>query len=173
MRALIFLFFLSSVVYANCRSFEAAEQLLDSRRFLENSRNHIARNEERRRQRLPPESEQTLQLGDMNQARNYALRFPAIRELGFPEVSQSTWTPHIKRAVGGSPAGGMRDGWKINHNGRYAVIRLDYDPTKGMHYNIELEDARGLTHKLAVEFNCNNRPCTQADYLRAMQTLNR
>ena len=82
-------------------------------------------------------------------------------------------TTHTKLAVGKSPAQGLRDGWKVNHNGRYAVVRLDYDPQKGMHYNIEIQDDKKRTHKLAVGFNCNNQPCTEADYLRTMQALNR
>ncbi len=131
------------------------------------------RNEERRRLGQDPEPEEAFKIGDIQQARNYAFNFPAIRDLGFPPPTANTWTPHVKRALGGSRAAGMRDGWKISHNGRYAVIRLDFDPQKGMHYNIELEDAQRRTHKLAVEFECGNRPCNERDYLRAMQTLNR
>lgn len=130
------------------------------------------RNQERRQRRLPPESEESLHHNDINQARNFAINFPAIRDLGFPEFNPRTWTPHIKIAVGNSRAAGLRDGWKINHNGKYAVIRLDYDPQKGMHYNIELEESPGVTHKLTVEFDCNNRPCTENNYLRAVRSLN-
>ncbi len=173
MRALIIYFLFTSYAFAICRGFQRAEELLDTRRFLSASNEHLLRNEERRRHRLPPESEEILQLNDINQARSFAHNFPAIRDLGFPPLSANTWTPHIKRAVGGSRAGGLKDGWKINHNGRYAVIRLDFDPQKGMHYNIELEDSARRTHKLAIEFNCNNRPCTEADYMRTMATLNR
>ncbi len=173
MRALIFILFISSFAHATCRSFQRAEELLNTERFVAASNSHILRNEERRRQRLPPEAEERLQLGDINQARSFAHNFPAIHDLGFPPLAANTWRPHIKRNVGGTSAGGLRDGWMINHNGRYAVVRLDFDPKKGMHYNIEIEDAQRRTHKLAVEFNCNNRPCTEADYLRTMQTINR
>lgn len=172
MRALI-LFLLPLSLWANCRNLAEAEALLNTRNFLQRSNEHIQRNAERRRQRLPPEAEERLQVSTIEQARNYALRFPAIRDLGFPPISANTWTPHIKRNVGGSAAGGLRDGWRISQNGRAAVVRLDWDPQKGMHYNIELEDAQRRTHKLSVEFNCNNRPCTERDYLNEMRRLNR
>jgi hypothetical protein len=173
MRALILFFSFITVAFADCRNFQRAEELLDTKKFVSASNDHIARNAERTGKGLPPEAELRLQVGDINQARSYTMNFPAIRDLGFPPLNANTWRPHVKRSVGGSQAGGMRDGWMINHNGQYGIVRLDYDPHKGMHYNIELEDARGKTHKLSVEFNCGNRPCTEADYLRTMHTLNR
>ncbi len=173
MRYLIPFILFSQYAYSDCRSFQRAEELLDTRRFVSASGDHIARNAGRRARGLPPESELRLQVGDISQARSYSMNFPAIRDLGFPPLNANTWRPHTKRAVGGSRAGGMRDGWEINHNGQFGRVRLDYDQNKGMHYNIELEDARGKTHKLSVEFKCNNRPCTEADYLKTMQALNR
>jgi hypothetical protein len=173
MRYLILFLLLTNIAHSNCRSFQRAEELLDTRRFVSASGDHITRNAERARRGLPPEGEMRLQLGDISQARNYSMNFPAIRDLGFPPLNANTWRPHTKRAVGGSRAGGLRDGWEINHNGQFGRVRLDYDHGKGMHYNIELEDARGKTHKLSVEFKCNNRPCTEADYLRYMQAMNR
>jgi hypothetical protein len=146
--------------------------MLDSKSFIEVSKDHLHRNRERRLLGLPPEAEPSLSLADINQARSFTMNFPAIRDLGFPPISAAEWSPHLKRAVGGSKAGGLRDGWKINHHGRYAVVRLDFDPVKGMHYNIELQDQMKRTHKLSVQFNCNNRPCTESDYLKTMRDLN-
>lgn len=173
MRALIFFFLTISFAQATCRSFQRAEELLDTRKFLESSGDRMIRNEQLRRRGLPTEPEEMLPLGDINQARNYVQNFPAFRDLGFPPLSAETWRPHIKRNVGGTAAAGLRDGWRISMNGRAAVVRLDFDPRKGMHYNVEVEDALHRTHKLAVSFPCNGRPCTQADYERIMRSLNR
>lgn len=173
MRSLILFFLSISVAHSNCRNLQRAEELLDTRRFVSASSDHITRNADRARRGLPPEPELSFQVADISQARNYSMNFPAIRDLGFPPLNANTWRPHTKRAVGGSRAGGMRDGWQITHNGQFGRVRLDYDQAKGMHYNIELEDSRGRTHKLAIEFKCNNRPCSEADYLQAMRALNR
>lgn len=58
-------------------------------------------------------------------------------------------------------------GYKRIINGREAHIRVDWDPTKGAHYNIEIPglDANGreITYKLAVGFRCGGRACTEAE----------
>lgn len=168
---IIFFFIYSSLIHARCGDFARAEELLNTKKFVSSSNERRVMNEERRRLNRPTVPEEEIVMGDRNMARNYAMKFPAFRDLGFPEPGTPGWQPHIKRAVGGSKAGGLRDGLKINHHGRYAEIRLDWDPHKGMHYNIVIEDQSGVTHKLAVKFDCNNSPCSEAQYLRAVNDL--
>ena len=167
MRALILLIITINHAWAlNCKGFKDAEMLLNTKKFLQISKEHLIRNEERKKMHLPPEHEYTLKLHDINQAKSFAMNFPAIRELGFPGVSKYDWRPHTKRLGTGA---GLKDGWEIHHHGRYARVRIDWDDKIGMHYNIEIEDQQRNLHKLAVAFECQKGPCTKEDFNRLIQ----
>lgn len=107
---------------------------------------------------------------DVNQARKMAYLFPALKDMGFPSVGGKGWEP-FKVTMDKSSLKGMQSGWQMkNANGDIARVRLDFDPNKGGHYNIEVfkKGPQGKEpYKLSIEFNCNGKPCT-GDQIKKM-----
>ncbi|GEM_PF-1608525 len=101
-------------------------------------------------------------VGDVNQARKMAYNFPALKDLGFPPIGKN-WEPFVVK-MEKSSLKDMRSGWKYkNAEGEIAIVRLDYDPVKGAHYNIDVmkKTPKGKeSFKLSIEFDCNGKPCT-------------
>jgi hypothetical protein len=119
-------------------------------------------------------TELSVSVGDVNQARKMAYKFPALQDLGFPPINKN-WDPFIVK-MDKSSLKGMRSGWQYkNANGDIAVIRLDYDPVKGGHYNIDVmkKTPKGKeSYKLAIEFDCGGKPCTSAEVVKLAKGMN-
>lgn len=162
MRALI-LFLLSFQVWGkNCQQYDNVADYLNTQKFIKVSRDH------RSLKREPH-----LNLGDINQAKTLAYRFPAFNDLGFGLPGSSGWTSYIGRHPK-SVLNGKRIGWEVRNSNGHARVRLDWDPEKGAHYNIEITDKRhgtNETHKLAVSFLCGNTKCTEQQVLRMAQRM--
>jgi hypothetical protein len=160
MPALIMLFFFAGTAEARlCRGLERAMEFLNTNRFLQRSR-EVGR-------------ELMLPLADISQARSFAFRFPAFRELGFGSPNANTWRRYQGR-LAASDLHGHNVGWEISNGQGHARVRLDWDEHKGGHYNIEirrLHNGRNETHRLAVQFQCNNHPCSRQDINRLAQSM--
>ncbi|MBA2403727.1 MAG: hypothetical protein H0V66_03065 [Bdellovibrionales bacterium] len=137
---------------------------MNGKSFMEASKTH----------KLTHKTELSVNVGDVNQARKMAYKFPALEDLGFPPVNKN-WDPFIVK-MDKSSLKGMRSGWQYkNANGDIAIIRLDYDPIKGGHYNIDVmkKTPKGKeSYKLAIEFDCNGRPCTSEQVVKLAKGMN-
>lgn len=111
---------------------------------------------------------------DVNQARKMAYKFPPLEDMGFPPVGKN-WEPFIV-TMDKSSLKGLRSGYKYkNANGDIAVIRLDYDPVKGGHYNIDVmkRTSKGKeSYKLSIEFDCNGKKCTSDEIKKMAKNFN-
>ena len=147
----------------NCKQYERAAALLDTRNFLRESQLQRAKG-----------AEAILQLSDVNQARSLAYRFPAFEDLGFGKPGGQGWTRYEGR-LAKSKLNEKKIGWEIRNEHGHARVRLDWDPDKGAHYNIEISsldaDGRRETNKLAVEFLCQGRKCTQDQVVRMVDQM--
>jgi hypothetical protein len=169
MKKIIFLFlFVPSLSFA--LSCEKAEKLgeymsMNGKGFIEKYKAHKIKIQEEKKKfpnKKIKDSELTLELDDVNQARKAAYNLPALQDLGFPPVGKN-WEPFVVK-MESSSLKDLRSGWQYrNANGDVARVRLDFDPEKGGHYNIEVfkKGSNGKEPaKLAVTFNCNGKPCT-------------
>lgn len=160
MRAVIIIFTILLALPAwsrSCRQFDNVAEYLNTQKFIRASRDHRALRRE-------PQ----LNLGDINQAKTLSYRFPAFKDLGFGVPGGQGWSPYIGRHPR-SVLNGKRIGWETRNQNGHARVRLDWDPEKGAHYNIEILDktnGRNETHKLAVSFLCGERKCTEQQVLR-------
>lgn len=159
MHALIILLLFSHVLYAkSCREYEKVAEYLNTQKFIKASRDHKAL-----------KREPNLNVGDVNQARVLAYRFPAFEELGFGAPGSKGWEVYKGRLE----KSGLYDkkiGWKIKNDKGFARLRLDWDPDKGAHYNIEITQ-KNETHKLAISFLCGNQKCTEAQVLKMAERM--
>jgi hypothetical protein len=139
-----------------CLDYENAARYMNTRSFLRESREH------RRLHGREPD----LPLGDINQARAYSMRFPAFDELGFGQPGTTGWKRYACR-MPKSVLNGKNCGFEISNERGHARVRLDYDPVKGAHYNIEItprvNGASEQSAKLAVLFPCNGRKCSELE----------
>jgi hypothetical protein len=163
MRSLILLCLVSSSVLAKpCREYEHVAEYLNTKKFIKASRDaRITKHEAH------------VDLGDINQARALAFRFPAFEDLGFGKPGSSGWTTYEGRHPH-SALNGKKIGWEIKNNKGHARVRLDWDPEKGAHYNIEItEKANGKheTHKLAVSFLCGDKKCTEQQVIKMVSKI--
>lgn len=126
---------------------------MDGKKFMEAYRNHKAAGNK---------DELRVAIGDVSQARKMAYTFPPLKDLGFPPIGKN-WEPFVV-SMEKSSLYGMKSGRKFtNVNGDIATIRVDYDPVKGGHYNIEVmkRTHKGKeSFKLSIEFDCAGKPCT-------------
>jgi len=114
-----------------------------------------------------------IDLHDINQAKTVAYRFPAFEELGFGKPGGQGWKPYSGR-LEKSALYGKKIGWEVKNDNGYARLRLDWDPEKGAHYNIEITEkkfGKSETHKLAVSFKCGERPCTQDQVVKMAERM--
>lgn len=153
-----------SAAWSRCGDFSEAAQYLNTQRFVQASR----------QSRSSGAGELTVNLRDVSQAKSLAFRFPAFENLGFG-LPGRLWRPYNSR-LERSSLFGKRVGWEINNDNGHARIRLDWDPQKGAHYNIEITQrsvagGRSETHKMAVGFQCQNRPCTERQVLRMVERM--
>lgn len=166
MRALVMLFLIPCLAYPltrRCPDYQRASELMSTRTFREQSRALQASTGQR---------EIRLSFNDVNQAREYAYNFPALREWGFIGDQRTLASPYISRLESSSlhqrPVGRTFR----KENGDVAVVRLDWDPDKGAHYNINItrHTPQGReNYRLAISFDCGPAPCTEAQTLRMIQ----
>lgn len=116
--------------------------------------------------------ELTASVADASQARALAMRFSAFKDMGFG-LPGKTWKPYVGR-LEKSGLYGKRVGWETSNAKGFARVRLDWDPVKGAHYNIEItEKVEGVskTHKLAISFECQQRVCTEQEVLKMAEGI--
>lgn len=160
MPALILALFFSTVAEARlCRGLEQAAEFLNTNSFLARSRREAR--------------EMDVSLADINQARSFAFRFPAFRDLGFGLPNAQDWRRYRGR-LENSQLHGRDIGWEISNDSGHARVRLDWDPQRGGHYNIEISrmhNGRRENHRLAVNFQCNNHPCSSQEVTRMAENM--
>jgi hypothetical protein len=159
--AAIYLF--SSVSFARtCKQYDKVAEYLNTQKFVKASRDHRAL-----------KREPTLNLGDINQARSLSYKFPAFEDLGFSKPGGPGWESYVGRHPR-SGLNGKNIGWEIRNEKGHARIRLDWDPEKGAHYNIEIMErnfGKTETHKLAVSFLCGNVKCSESQLLKMAERM--
>jgi hypothetical protein len=146
----------------SCREYEKVADYLNTKKFVKASREYRIL-----------KKEPLLNLGDINQARAISYRFPAFEDFGFGRPGGPGWTVYKGRHPK-SVLNGKDIGWEIKNSNGHARVRLDWDPDKGAHYNIEItKKALGKTenHKLAVSFLCGNAKCTEQQLLKIADRL--
>lgn len=161
MRALILLF-ISLPAFGKCLDYDKLADYLNTKKFVKVSRDMRAL-----------KREPTIDLHDINQAKTVAYRFPAFEELGFGKPGGEGWKPYSGR-LEKSALYGKKIGWEVKNDNGYARLRLDWDPQKGAHYNIEITEKKGgrsETHKLAVSFKCGTNPCTQDQVVKMAERM--
>jgi hypothetical protein len=165
MRALIlFITLLSttSLFALPCKQYDKVAEYLNTKKFIAASREHRAL-----------KKEPQLNLGDSNQARSVAYRLPAFEELGFGKPGSAGWSSY-KGRMEKSSLNGKKIGWEVKNDKGHARVRLDWDPEKGGHYNIEITQSvngKKETHKLAVGFLCGNVKCSEAQIIKMAEKL--
>jgi hypothetical protein len=159
MRALILLALITTSIYGkSCKEYEKVSEYLNTQKFIKASRETRALKKEPK-----------LNLGDINQARMLAYRFPAFEELGFGKPGSRGWTKYTGN-LEKSLLFGKQTGWEIKNDKGHARVRLDWHPEQGAHYNIEITEKKNgskETHKLAINFQCADKKCTE-DQVRKM-----
>lgn len=161
MRALILLL-ISFPVFGRCLDYDKLADYLNTKKFVKVSR-----------EMRDLKKEALIDLHDINQAKTVAYRFPAFEELGFGKPGGEGWKPYSGR-LEKSALYGKKIGWEVKNDKGYARLRLDWDPQKGAHYNIEITEkkmGKSETHKLAVSFQCDNKPCTQAQVVKMAERM--
>lgn len=161
MRAIILLF-IALPAFGKCLDYDKLADYLNTKKFVKVSRDMRAL-----------KREPTIDLHDINQAKTVAYRFPAFEELGFGKPGGEGWKPYSGR-LEKSALYGKKIGWEVKNDNGYARLRLDWDPQKGAHYNIEITEKKGgrsETHKLAVSFKCGNNPCTQDQVVKMAERM--
>lgn len=161
MRAIILLV-ISLPAFGKCLDYDKLADYLNTKKFVKVSRDMRAL-----------KREPTIDLHDINQAKTVAYRFPAFEELGFGKPGGEGWKPYSGR-LEKSALYGKKIGWEVKNDNGYARLRLDWDPQKGAHYNIEITEKKGgrsETHKLAVSFKCGNNPCTQDQVVKMAERM--
>jgi PHD/YefM family antitoxin component YafN of YafNO toxin-antitoxin module len=126
-----------------------ADRYRDSRTFLTETKN----------------GEVTVYRDSPEETRRFVYDLPVYQNLGLG-TPPNGWQ-RIEGSLENTAFFRRPTGYRRMINGREARIRVDWDPTKGAHYNIELPgvdaNGRAVTHKLAVGFRCGGRPCTEAE----------
>lgn len=117
----------------------------------------------------------------IEQARFYALNHPAFKifEFGFiggvEKAGEASWNKFTVTMEKSSFYGKVAGWEKKLPDGRFARYRLDWDPEIGGHINLEFiffnENQQLRKVKLAVGFNCAEKPCTDLDVMSIIQKL--
>lgn len=141
-----------------------AERFKNPQTFIQETRERYLGNK-----RLPKEQQKgeiAIYRDDPKEALDFVYKLPGVDALKFGTPGGSGWQRFNggleQSALYGRPVGYFR-----TINGRRAEVRVDWDATKGGHFNIDIPgvDVNGnpIQHKLAVGFRCSGRPCTEAE----------
>jgi hypothetical protein len=107
-----------------------------------------------------------VRLESFEQARNIAMNLPALKQMGLDVNDVSRRRPFIANHETAISTNGKPVGYEVKlDDGSWGRVRLDWDKEKGSHFNIEVTKD-GKRHKAAVLFNCNGRPCSEAEVSR-------
>jgi hypothetical protein len=141
----------------DCKKFDRIKDYISPRRWFKKSQEFKA----------AKRGDPFVEFPNVETARNFVFKFPPLDRLGFGSVSRLRWKKVFGR-VESSKLNGKPIGWEIKlEDGTWARVRLDYSPTDGAHYNIEVRVHSGPgkksleTHNLSVRF-----PGNEADVLR-------
>ncbi|HAR41283.1 MAG TPA: hypothetical protein DCS07_01415 [Bdellovibrionales bacterium] len=112
------------------------------------------------------------QLDTFDQARNLAFNFPPGESLGISFRDYSR-LDRFQVTMDSSSLKGKYVGWKQKlPDGSVGVVRLDWEPGRGAHFNLEYEKIPNKANpsvrenfKAAIHFKCQGRPCTEAEIL--------
>jgi hypothetical protein len=169
-----------------CKDYDNVAKYLDSKQFVRASRDRmdlieLARHERERARKkgiaVDPKyrdidinkKELDLAVGDVNQAKVLAYRFPAFEDLGFGKPGNAGWT-RIEGKLERSGLHGKKVGWRIENEKGIAEVRIDWDPKIGAHYNLEMSEGK-TRHKLAIAFECGGKPCTEAQVIKMAERM--
>jgi hypothetical protein len=165
MKIAFVLFIIHSSLWAlNCKNIkEVGEYLnMNSKDFKKNYQKHHALHK----------SEPVLKVGDFNQALSVAYKLQILKDFGLDSLRRTPFIVKMQK----SSLFGKRSGWiYTNEIGDLLTVRFDYDPVKGAHLNIIHTDKNSTskeTSKLAIEFDCNGRPCTEREVLKMAEQFN-
>lgn len=181
---LIFAFYSIDASAIKCNTYEKLADYLNTKKFIQANKDYTLKKQDyalklkdpkiKNKSSLVKPTEPLLQLSDINEARSIAYNFPAIKELGFGSPGGRGWTSYVGR-LESSSSYGKKVGWSIKNDKGHARVRLDWDKEKGAHYNIEITqkvNGKSETHKLAVSFLCEKKPCTEKQYLKFAEKMN-
>lgn len=121
-------------------------------------------------------SEPVAKVNTIEEARNFVYKNPMTKELGFGDISGGNGWEKFTVNMERSTLYGKRTGWeKKLANNDYMKIRLDYDPAKGAHYNVDMRitgaNGKRETVKYAVAFDCAGKPCTEKEVLKMAELI--
>jgi hypothetical protein len=153
------------------QSSPAVRRLIRRDSFLIESRLHLERME-----RLPAAArfDLPIEVANFEEARNLSYFFPVLEEFGFGFPNAQTWTRTVCR-LSKSRVLNRNVGWEITRaDGTFARVRLDYDPVRGAHYNIEMTVRNGAgrteNHNVAVLFKCAGQMCTEDQFAQMVMS---
>jgi hypothetical protein len=151
--------------------FKRIQERLKKRENDKGPHNRAERERLENERKLAESRELTLDVGDIGQAKTLAMRFPAFEDLGYGLPGGKGWQLRPV-TMESSVLKGKNVVWQTGDgkNG-HAIARLDWDPVKGGHYNIEMMDKDKVTHQLAIKFLCNGSPCTKEEVLKIAERM--
>lgn len=121
------------------------------------------------------QGEVTVHATDFEAARNMVFDLPVLRELGYGRPNIGEWRVFQSNLERSALYGRMVGYERRLENGRLARVRLDWDSSKGAHYNVEIEgpdgNLRTVNYDLAVTFRCQGRPCSEAEVYELQNRL--
>lgn len=153
----------------HCRIFDYAAKMLKPKAFMK----------EVRERKMKGLSEPEIELPSVESARNYVLNFPSFEKFGFGKFSPAKGWKKYRGHLKGSKGYDKFVGWsKKLPNGNFARFRVDFDPVKGGHYNIEFKIKNKKNHtsetlKVAVDFKCKGHKCTEEEFEKIIHLINR
>ncbi|OFZ18016.1 MAG: hypothetical protein A2X94_04510 [Bdellovibrionales bacterium GWB1_55_8] len=159
---------------SSCSKWQQLAKQIEPKAFFEQARkkSEEAKIAGKSGQRIPGEVVFD-QLDNFDQARNLAFNFPPGDRLGvsFRDYGKLT---RYKATMGSSVLNGRYVGWRQDFSdGSSAIVRLDWAPDRGAHFNIEYLKVRSRANpahrdnfKAAIMFKCQGRPCTEKEVLQ-------
>lgn len=168
---------------------QGARQFRQTKTYRDRIREWNAENErliEEARRRGDPHpqrasrGEMTLQVDDANTARDLAYQLEIFRDIrvgtpGRPAARGQGWENFIGDLEASALNGRLVGLERKLPDGTSARIRLDWDPQRGGHYNIDIRAPNGNGKmedlNLAIGFRCGGRPCSEQEVFRLQDEL--
>lgn len=151
------------------------ERFNNSRHYREVTLRRARENKEARDAGKAGRGEYTVHATDFESARDMVLDLPILQELGYGRPNIGEWRIFQSNLPRSALYGRMVGYQRRLPNGNLATVRLDWDETKGAHYNIEIEgpdgNLRTVNYDLAVTFRCGGVPCTEAQVYELQDRL--
>lgn len=151
------------------------ERFNNSRHYREVTLRRARENKEARDAGRAGRGEYTVHATDFESARDMVLDLPILQELGYGRPNIGEWRIFQSNLPRSALYGRMVGYQRRLPNGNLATVRLDWDETKGAHYNIEIEgpdgNLRTVNYDLAVTFRCGGVPCTEAQVYELQDRL--